>query len=44
MATGKFNTEQKADIEKFLLSLNEEQDKLFKKLVLDKNKVLKIKK
>jgi fatty-acyl-CoA synthase len=44
MASGKFNTEQKADMEKFLLSLNEEQDKLFKKLVLDKNKVLKIKK
>ncbi|UCF11679.1 MAG: AMP-binding protein [Thermoplasmatales archaeon] len=44
MATGKFNIEQKGEMEKFLLSLNEEQDKLFQKLVLDKNKVLKIKK
>jgi len=44
MATGKFNPEQKDDLKKLLLSLNEEQDALFKKLVLDKNKVLKTKK
>jgi fatty-acyl-CoA synthase len=44
MATGKFNQEQKDDLKKLLLSLNEEQDALFKKLVLDKNKVLKTKK
>jgi fatty-acyl-CoA synthase len=44
MATGKFNPEQKDDIKKLLLSLNEEQDALFKKLVLDKSKVLKTKK
>jgi len=44
MATGKFNPEQKDDLKKLILSLNEEQDALFKKLVLDKNKVLKTKK
>ena len=44
MATGKFNPEQKDDLKKLLLSLNEEQDALFKKLVLDKSKVLKTKK
>jgi fatty-acyl-CoA synthase len=44
MATGKFNAEQKDELKKFLLSLNEEQDVLFKALVLDKNKVVKIKK
>ena len=43
IATGKFKPEQKADLEKFLLSLNEVQDVLFKKLVLDRNKVLKTK-
>jgi fatty-acyl-CoA synthase len=39
IATGKFTNEQKPEMEKFLLSLNEEQDMLFKKLILDKNKV-----
>lgn len=34
MATGKFNQEQKDDLKKLLLSLNEEQDALFKKLIL----------
>ena len=38
IATGKFKPEQKTDLEKLLLSLNEEQDVLFKKLVLDKKK------
>ncbi|UCE39615.1 MAG: AMP-binding protein [Thermoplasmata archaeon] len=36
MATGKLVPDQKADLEKLLLSLNEEQDMLFKKLVLGK--------
>lgn len=44
IATGKFTPEQKSDLENLLLSLNEEQDILFKKLVLDKNKLLKTKK
>lgn len=44
MATGKFNPEQKDDLKKLLLSLNEEQDIIFKKLVLDKSNVLKTKK
>ena len=44
IATGKFNPEDKADLEKFLLSLNEEQDALFKKMVLEKSKALKTKK
>ncbi|MCK4613328.1 MAG: AMP-binding protein [Thermoplasmata archaeon] len=34
MATGKFEPEQKADLEEFVLSLNEKQDALFKKLIL----------
>jgi fatty-acyl-CoA synthase len=34
IATGKFKKEQKDDLEKLLLSLNEEQDVLFKKLIL----------
>jgi len=44
LATGKFNPEQKDDLKKLLLSLNEEQDIIFKKLVLDKSKMLKTKK
>jgi fatty-acyl-CoA synthase len=35
LKTCKFEESQKADLEKFLLSLSEEQEELFKKLVLD---------
>lgn len=44
IATGKFKKEQKDDLEKLLLSLNEEQDVLFKKLILYKEVVSKTKK
>ena len=44
VATGKFKKEQKEELEKLILSLNEEQDILFKKLVLDKEDVSKTKK
>jgi fatty-acyl-CoA synthase len=44
IATGKFTTEQKRDVEKFLLSLSEEQDMMFKKLILNEAKSVKIKK
>jgi fatty-acyl-CoA synthase len=41
IATGKFTNEQKSEIETFLLSLNEEQDAMFKNLVLNENKSIK---
>jgi fatty-acyl-CoA synthase len=44
IATGKFTNEQKSEIETFLLSLNEEQDAMFKNLVLNENKSIKNKK
>ncbi len=43
IATGKFTKEQKPEMERFLLSLNEEQDMRFKNLILDNRKVKNIK-
>jgi fatty-acyl-CoA synthase len=44
VATGKFKKEQKDDLEKLILSLNEEQDGLFKKLILNKEVISKTEK